>query len=840
MTVDRPDGNLRNSDEDRNADLPIQTDGRPGERPEEELRRHREAFRESQERLRRAQAIGHLGSWELDLSKGRLIWSDEVYRIFGLEPQEFGETYAAFLEAVHPEDRAAVDAAYSTSLRDALDGYEIEHRIVRKPSGEIRFVHEKCEHIRDAEGRILKSIGMVQDITDRKRFEEEVRRTADLLRDALAESEDRGRLLDAMMEHIPLGITLADAPDVRIRRVSRFGRDLIEKTAEELTGLPTEQHWSAWQIYRADGVTPATPEELPLTRATMNGELVQGEVWFVTRKDGTRIPVLCTAAPIRDRNGHITGGVVGWQDISDRKKNEEQVRRLNETLHARNAELEAERMRWQGVVEGIAEEVWICDEQGRMSLINLPDATEMGLDEFEGRSVHEVLDDVEILYPDGRPRPPEEAPLLVSLRTGKVIRGEEIMRHRLTGKTRIRQYSCAPTRDAEGRITGAVAIARDVTESRETEKALREADRRKNEFLAMLSHELRNPLAPIQTSLYLLERYAPDGDEARAARAIIGRQVDHLTHLVGGLLDVSRITRGKIQLKCRHLDLAEVVTRTVEDHVPLFNERGVRLEFAGPDGPLWINGDGTRLAQVVGNLLQNAAKFTPEGGAAFVSLKAESGSAVLQVRDTGVGIAPEVMARIFEPFTQADRSLDRSSGGLGLGLSLVKGLVELHAGKVQAESGWPGGGTSMTVHLPLESARPGTEQPSGHAARNPRRVLVIEDNPDAARSLKLVLEFKGHIVSVAFSGKQALEQARTFSPEVVLCDIGLPEMDGYQVARALRSDSATRDVVLIALTGYASAEDHRDAMKAGFDHHMAKPADLEALDRILAGARDAA
>jgi two-component system CheB/CheR fusion protein len=363
---------------------------------------------------------------------------------------------------------------------------------------------------------------------------------------------------------------------------------------------------------------------------------------------------------------------------------------------------------------------------------------------------------------------------------------------------------------------------------------LREADRHKNEFLSMLSHELRNPLAPIRNSLHVLGLAAPGSEAARRAQTIIERQTAHMTRVVDDLLDITRISRGKIQVQRRVLDFREVIRRTTEDQRSLFAESGVELNVALPGEILSVDGDGTRLAQAVGNLLHNAVKFTNRGGQVWVSLDREGDAAVLRVRDTGVGIGQDMLARLFEPFTQADNTLDRSRGGLGLGLALVKGLVALHGGEVGAHSDGLGTGTEFIVRLPLAAAIcVETPAPRGVAARQRRRVLVIEDNLDAASSLCEVLELGEHEVAVAYNGPDGLARAREFRPDVILCDIGLPGMDGYAVARALRANASLKAVYLVALSGYALPEDLQRAEEAGFDQHLAKPPSLEKLEELL-------
>jgi CheY-like chemotaxis protein/nitrogen-specific signal transduction histidine kinase len=385
-------------------------------------------------------------------------------------------------------------------------------------------------------------------------------------------------------------------------------------------------------------------------------------------------------------------------------------------------------------------------------------------------------------------------------------------------------------------VSGAVAGHRDVTQLDEAERALREADRRKDQFLAMLSHELRNPLAPIRNSIYILDRASPGGEQARRAHAVIERQVHHLTRLVDDLLDITRITRGKVRLLRERVELTGLVRRTAEDHRTIFAHAGVALETSVPRDPLHVIGDPTRLVQVIGNLLHNAAKFTPRGGRTTLSVRA-AGNALAEIRvgDSGAGLTPQTLSTVFEPFVQADQTLARSQGGLGLGLALVKGIVELHGGSVTAHSEGPGRGAEFVVALPVDRAEAARPAPAVTTASPAiaRRVLVVEDDPDAAETLKVALELNEHVVAVASGGAEAVDAARRFQPDVVLCDIGLPGMDGYEVARTMRSDAALGSTHLVALSGYASPDDVERARNAGFERHIAKPPSFDELEGAL-------
>jgi len=391
--------------------------------------------------------------------------------------------------------------------------------------------------------------------------------------------------------------------------------------------------------------------------------------------------------------------------------------------------------------------------------------------------------------------------------------------------------------DDTGRAVRMLGATTDVTERRAAEESLRDTGRRKDEFIAMLAHELRNPLAPIRNSLHILQLNEGDWKVVERVRGMMERQVLQLTRLVDDLLDVSRITLGKVQLQHERLDLARLVRYVAADQGEAFAGKGVTLRLEAPSG-VWISGDSTRLAQVVGNLLTNALKFTPRGGEVVVSVSGSRADrrAIVSVKDTGAGIEPTMLARLFEPFTQADHTLDRSQGGLGLGLAIVKGLVELHRGTVRAESAGLGQGATFTFALPADLEAPALLNRSLPPARSsqPLRILVVEDNRDAADSLRMLLEVLGYEVEVAYTGTDGVRLAEVIRPHVVLCDIGLPGMDGFAVASALRGNPKMADARLIALTGYGQEEDRKRTRAAGFDEHLTKPADPVALCAMLA------
>jgi two-component system CheB/CheR fusion protein len=538
------------------------------------------------------------------------------------------------------------------------------------------------------------------------------------------------------------------------------------------------------------------------------------------RKDGTRLDIFLTLSPVRDPAGRLLGVSGIDRDISDRKRAEEALRLSEE--------------RYRSLVEAMASVVWTTDAEGRFV------EPQPSWEEYTGQPWEEHQGEgwAAAIHPEDRER--IQALWREALERKHKYRSEGRLRHAASGGAH-RHFVArgVPLHNSDGSVREWVGTIADVEDRWSAEEALREEARRKDEFLAMLGHELRNPLAPIRNCLYILGLPNTVREQRDRARETIGRQVLHLSRLVDDLLDISRISRGKIFLRRQRMDLVDSVRATVEDQRGELESRDLKLDLELPAEPLWVNGDSTRLSQMVGNLLQNAGKFTEPGGriTVAVSQEPESGTAAVAVRDTGIGIEPELLGRLFEPFSQADGSPDRSRGGLGLGLALVRALVELHGGTVEAASPGPGHGSEFRIHLPLAERPDEAPEPLAPAARGerrPRRCLIIEDNADAAESMGLLLELAGHQVAVAPDGPTGLEKARQLQPEVVVCDIGLPGgMDGHAVARAFRADPELASACLIALTGYGQDEDRRRAFDAGFDAHLTKPADIEMLKRMV-------
>ena len=383
-----------------------------------------------------------------------------------------------------------------------------------------------------------------------------------------------------------------------------------------------------------------------------------------------------------------------------------------------------------------------------------------------------------------------------------------------------------------GSIETVLSVAHDATETQRSALILEEANRRKDEFLAMLAHELRNPLAPIRNASEILARKLADDPQMKKTVNLVKRQVTHLARLVDDLLDVSRITQGRIELRRAPQELAAIIAQARESVEPLLREKQHVLLVSTSFEPLYVYGDHARLVQSVANVLTNAAKYTDPRGEIRLQLRRESDQAVIVISDTGVGIAPELLPRVFDLFVQGDRSLDRSQGGLGIGLSVVKRLVEMHQGRVAAFSEGPGSGSAFEIHLPLIDAPAGAPAHPSDRTIEAKRILIVDDNVDAANSLAEMLQIDGHITEVVYTGKDALSCAFTRPADVILLDIGLPDMNGYEVAARMRAKIGPAQ--LIALTGYGQTEDVRRATEAGFDAHLIKPVDFDELERIIA------
>jgi len=495
--------------------------------------------------------------------------------------------------------------------------------------------------------------------------------------------------------------------------------------------------------------------------------------------------------------------------------------------------------------------VYSCDSSGTIQKFNRRAAELWGREPAVGDTVERFCGSFKLFRPDGSFMPHAQCSMAEVL-NGRVaeVCDAEVTIERPDGSRVVVLVNIRALKNQRGEVAGAINCFSDITDRKRAEEALRESEkqiqlqaasltdlhRRKDEFLAMLSHELRNPLAPIVNALHLLHLETDEDQLHRQAREIIERQVGQLTLLINDLLEVSRITSGRIHRHQESLALNAIVENAVETVRPLIGQRGQALHRSLSPQPMWLNADAARLEQVVVNLLTNAAKYSNEGGHIWLSTEREGDAAVLRVRDTGVGIAPVLLPRIFDLFTQAERSLDRAQGGLGIGLSLVQRLVEMHGGTVEVQSSL-GQGSEFVVRLPVipvPEIPASLEKEPSESAGSALRVLVVDDRRDATLVLETLLKVAGHDVRTADDGPSGLQAALDYRPNVVLLDIGLPGMNGLEVAMRIRRESTLGGVVLIAMTGYGQEADHQRSLAAGFDHHLVKPADFRKLQKILA------
>lgn len=548
-------------------------------------------------------------------------------------------------------------------------------------------------------------------------------------------------------------------------------------------------------------------------------------------RGGFEVPVDLEGRRLRSPDGSVEGVVLTFRDVTQGRRTDEEARRLLDRVRAEREWLSL-------VLNSIADEVYFADAEGRYTYANPAALREFGHETVEGVEVRALIRRMVVLRGDGTARPIEEAPPLRALE-GEVIRNEEqIVKTPRTGELRHRQVSAAPVRDAAGRIIGSVSVVRDVTDRKRAEEALREADRRKDVFLATLSHELRNPLAPIRTAAELLASPRVGPADLTRCKDIIGRQVAHMASLLDDLLDVSRLTRGELRLKKSRVALQHLLDGAIETARPLITAKRHTLKIEVPSALLLLEVDPVRITQAVSNLLVNAAKYTNPAGEIVLGSSFAPDRLTLFVRDTGTGLAAGTAERVFEMFFQIEPAKERGEGGLGVGLALVRALVEMHEGRVEVESAGLGRGSTFRIVLPPSVV---VQSSSSSAAPEPTRVheaerlsvLVADDNGDAADTLAMMLQLSGHDVHVAYGGAEAFELARRVQPAIALLDIGMPGMSGYELGARIRGEPWGERVALIAVTGWGEDEDKSKAREAGFDEHLLKPVDPTALDALL-------
>jgi signal transduction histidine kinase/ActR/RegA family two-component response regulator len=620
---------------------------------------------------------------------------------------------------------------------------------------------------------------------------------------------DAREVLDALYTFV--GVLTTDGVVVETNRAPLLAAGI---TLDDVRGRPFwDCHWWSYD----PGVQARCREAC---EAAARGESVRFDVTVRMAAD-RRMPIDFQIAPLRAPDGTITHLIPSGVEITSRHRTEASLREANALLDTIFATAPIGLAFWN-------RELQFVRVNDRLAEINgIPVA------EHIGRRPDELLPgiaDVQRLLGQWREL----------LRTGEPLLGVEI-----GGTTpaspvqRSWREDFFPVR-IDDEIVGLGAVVLETTEQKRQEAQLREADRRKDEFLAMLAHELRNPLGAISNATAVLARFRTEDPQLATIREMLDRQVRHLGRLVDDLLDVARIAQDKLVLRRRRTDVADAVRQAVEANAAAADSRGQRIDVRLPRRELTVDADPARLAQIVSNLVHNAVKFTHEGGRIDVSVGTEDGHAVLAVADDGPGIAPELLGRVFDLFAQGARAGDRQEGGLGIGLTLVQRLVEMHGGTVEARSEGLGHGATFRVRLPLAASdvavvdEPAPPPPPADA--EPLRVLVVDDNADVLTSMTMLLELEGHAVTTAQDAESTFRAVQDFRPDVVLLDLGLPGADGYEVARRLRATLGAQ-LLLVAVTGYGQPEDRLRSRAAGFDHHLLKPVDFDALQALLAGAR---
>lgn len=663
----------------------------------------------------------------------------------------------------------------------------------RDREGRPVFFSNSLSAVFDPAGRVARVWGTQRDVTARKRAEEALR--------------EKDAELQLVADATPVLLARCNR-DLTYRFINRAGSTQLGHPPEAIVGR------SIPEVLGAEAIAVIRPH----VDAVLAGQTVEYEAEIPYPAVGRR-HMRVTYTPERNATGEVVGWVASIIDQTDRKRAEEALRASEEKF----------RTLFESMDEGFCIIEFFDGPHGPLSdyvhvAANPAYTANAGIPDIVGQKVREMV--------------PDEADAWVEIYRNVLVTGQPIRFEReLVATGRHLELAAFRIDPVESRQVA--VLFKDVTARKRAEEALREADRRKDEFLATLAHELRNPLAPVRTGLQVIRRSAADPAVVEKTAAMMERQLGHMVVLIDDLLDVSRITRGKLTLRREPVDLAAVVGLAVEAAAPLIEQAGHALSVALPDHPLTLDGDPNRLAQVVGNLLTNSAKYTPPGGRITLSAAVVGADVVVAVTDTGIGIPPAALGRVFDLFSQVDRTLEKTTGGLGIGLALVKGLVEMHGGTVAAHSDGEGKGSTFTVRLPVAVGRPTAAEPANGVPPPPtparRKVLVVDDNVDAAESLAMLLEMTGHEVRTAFDGAQAVTAAEAFRPDLILMDVGMPKLSGLDATRRIRERPWGQAVHIVALTGWGQEADRERTAAAGCDAHLVKPVAPAAVAELLAG-----
>ena len=800
------------------------------------------ALRESEERLRLA---NERFIATLQASPVVVFHQDRALRYHwienpgpGLEPERIiGRTDEDIFERA--EDARRIGAIKREVLRN---GQPRREEVCAFSRGAERWYDLHVRPHRAADGSIIGVLCTAVDITDRKRVQEEFAMLAD-------ERARRVGELEALLQALPVGVFISRDPLCENIEMNDAAAALLRmprnanasKTGPQPGALPFRLMKNGVEVAGAD---------LPMQLASRTARPVIGEEVDMVFGDGDVVSLYEHAIPLFDTEGKVRGCVGVFIDITERKAGEDRLRASEERFRSifeqtpvsiweedfTAVKVYIEELRAQGVQDFAAYFSSHPDAVRRAAgLIKVLNVNAASVDLFAARSKKELLASALRTFTPELFGAVGEA--LASLAGGGSTVRAEVPIVTLSGARREVLLSVVFPR-ADAALGSVLVTFADITDRKRAEQQLREADRRKDEFLATLAHELRNPLAPLRTGLQLLN-LAPGEPSERSVREMMQRQLAQMVRLIDDLLDVSRISRGKIELRKERMELASILQAAVETSRPQIDARTHELLMHLPDEPVFLDADPVRLSQVFSNLLDNAAKYTEPGGRIEVNARLDRGEVVVCVKDTGIGIARENMPKLFELFSQVRGAGAHSQGGLGIGLSLVKGLVRMHGGSVTVQSDGPGSGTEFMVRLPAaEEPEPARVEPPAQvpaAASGGRRILVVDDNRDAASSLTMLLELLGNKVRCAYDGEDAVHAAAEFRPDASLLDIGLPRMNGYEACRRIRAQRPGKDIPIIAITGWGQDEDRRRSREAGFDRHLTKPVDPEALMTLLAG-----